>query len=266
MRLFLLVLFILTLVTLTLAPPALATDGVFEINQTCALSTGCLVGDTAGFPVTVTTAGTSVRLTGTLTVSDENTTAIQINADGVTVDLNGFSIVGTTICSGTPVTSCAPTGVGDGINGLGSTGLAVLNGTIRKMGQDGIATSNGARIAGVRTLSNGRYGVRADFGSVVESVIAIGNGLDGIFSDLSTIRDSVSRHNGRFGINAFTSTVLGNTMTANGSAGLQVGEATGYGNNQISLNSGGNGNAQILFDETGFEIAPNICGADLTCP
>ena len=36
-----------------------------EINQACALSTGCFSGDTAGFPVTIDgTAGPSYRLTG----------------------------------------------------------------------------------------------------------------------------------------------------------------------------------------------------------
>jgi hypothetical protein len=42
-------LFVLLLVTL--AAPAFAVDGVIEINQTCAVETGCLTGDAAGgFP------------------------------------------------------------------------------------------------------------------------------------------------------------------------------------------------------------------------
>ena len=52
---------------LALAAPALAVDGVLEINQTCAVQTGCFVGDTAGYPVTIySKTGGSYRLTGDL--------------------------------------------------------------------------------------------------------------------------------------------------------------------------------------------------------
>jgi hypothetical protein len=37
-------LLLLTLLFLTLATPALAVDGVLEINQTCAVETGCFAG------------------------------------------------------------------------------------------------------------------------------------------------------------------------------------------------------------------------------
>jgi hypothetical protein len=43
----------LILLLLLFATPALAVDGVLEINQTCAVQTGCFAGDTAGFPVTI---------------------------------------------------------------------------------------------------------------------------------------------------------------------------------------------------------------------
>jgi hypothetical protein len=39
---------ILILLLLLFATPALAVDGVLEINQTCAVQTGCFAGDTAG--------------------------------------------------------------------------------------------------------------------------------------------------------------------------------------------------------------------------
>ena len=39
---------------LAIAPMAAsASDGVLEINQTCATQTGCFPGDSAGFPVTL---------------------------------------------------------------------------------------------------------------------------------------------------------------------------------------------------------------------
>ena len=44
-------------------------------------------GDTPGFPVTISKAG-SYRLSGNLTVPNKDTTAILIVADDVTLDLN----------------------------------------------------------------------------------------------------------------------------------------------------------------------------------
>ena len=42
--------------SLLLATPALATDGVLEINQSCA-AVGCFPGDEARLPVTITQPG-----------------------------------------------------------------------------------------------------------------------------------------------------------------------------------------------------------------
>jgi hypothetical protein len=70
----------IALLTIALASPALAVDGVLEINQACAVNTGCFSGDAAGLPVTITAAG-SYRLTGNLTVPDENTDGIAVSAN-----------------------------------------------------------------------------------------------------------------------------------------------------------------------------------------
>ena len=43
----------LTFGIMLVAPAAYAVDGVAEINETCAVQTGCLSGDTAGYPVTI---------------------------------------------------------------------------------------------------------------------------------------------------------------------------------------------------------------------
>ncbi len=70
---------------------AWASDGVFEINQACALDTGCFSGDTSGFPVTIGQAG-SYRLTSSLTPGSAD--AISVSSSDVSVDLNGFALVG----------------------------------------------------------------------------------------------------------------------------------------------------------------------------
>src|SRR5947208_13936545 len=90
------------------ALPMYAVDGVVLINQSAALAGNVTPGDTPGFPVTISVSG-SYRLSGNLTVPDANTTAIQITADDVTIDLNGFAIAGPTVCGGSP-TTCSTTG------------------------------------------------------------------------------------------------------------------------------------------------------------
>src|SRR6266700_7689406 len=88
------------LAVVLVAPAVLAVDGVVLINQSTVMAAG-------GFPYTITQPG-SYRLSGNLTVPDANTTAIQVMADNVTIDLNGFSIIGPMVCNGFPVTSCSP--------------------------------------------------------------------------------------------------------------------------------------------------------------
>ncbi len=78
-----------------------AVDGVILIDQNHALIGNITPGDAPGFPVTISQPG-SYRLSGDLIVPDANTTAIQITADHVTLDLNGFAIIGPTVCTSSP--------------------------------------------------------------------------------------------------------------------------------------------------------------------
>lgn len=69
---------------------AAAAEGVLEINQTCAVQTGCVPGDVAGFPVTISSPG-RYRLTSSLLGPIDGPT-IDITASGVELDLNGQSL------------------------------------------------------------------------------------------------------------------------------------------------------------------------------
>src|SRR5579864_3177056 len=87
--------------------PAFAVDGVVLINQANALAGNVTPGDTPGFPVTISQSG-SYKLSSNLVIADPNANGIQITADNVTIDLNGFSIIGPSVCNGqgtTPTTS-----------------------------------------------------------------------------------------------------------------------------------------------------------------
>ncbi len=178
-----------------------AVDGVVLIDQNHALAGNLTPGDLPGFPVTLSQPG-SYKLSGNLTVPDANTTAIQITADHVTLDLNGFAIIGPVVCTSSPAV-CPPAGSGIGVNAdngpgkEGPRGTKVLNGTIRGMGQTGIViTGTGAYVEKVTVNSSGGAGFVVA-GSVVDSAATL-NGSFGILA--ITVRGSFATDNHGNGI------------------------------------------------------------------
>jgi hypothetical protein len=166
---------ILTLgLVLGLTGSAWAVDGVVDINQARALAGGVSPGDTAGFPVTISQAG-SYRLTGNLTVPDANTTAISVAADNVTIDLNGFSILGPT-----------GAGTGRGVSGVGFSHTTVLHGTVQGVGEDGIRLGSDAHVEGVRAANNGGNGILTGSASLVRGNTAENNASFGLSLDTET--------------------------------------------------------------------------------
>lgn len=175
-----------------------AADGRFEISQHC-VSLGCFPGDSSGVPITITQPGSYV-LTSNLTTGDVNQTLIEISAHDVSIDLNGFSLVGPISCSSPPACSSG-SGTGNGIDMTGRKNFQLRNGGIRGMGQHGISLGNstGYLIHDVQFLENRR------------------NGIDGVNSREGLIRSvSVSR-NGNLGISAGFSYVVSSTSMNNGS-------------------------------------------------
>ena len=207
-----------------------AVDGVVLIDQNSALAGYVTSADAPGFPVTISQSG-SYRLSGNLTVPDLNTTAIQITADFVTLDLNGFSIIGPAVCAGSPMKCSAP-GKGTGVQAAGDEpfgprGVRVLNGSVRGMGLMGIwMTGDGSFVSRVNVDSNAGGGMSVA-GSVIESA-ASHNGSFGIIG--ITVRDSTAVQNLGDGIILATGGVAtGNSSSSNGGYGLyvQFGTATG---------------------------------------
>src|SRR5262245_4147186 len=68
---------------------AIAVDGTTLIDQNRAIAGNVTPGDAPGFPVTISRAG-SYKLSGNLDAPGLN--AVEITADRVTLDLNGFTI------------------------------------------------------------------------------------------------------------------------------------------------------------------------------
>jgi hypothetical protein len=159
----------LAAVALLLPSGALGVDGVILIDQNKALAGNVTLGDAPGFPVSITQPG-SYRLSGNLTVPDANTTAILINTGNVTVDLNGFAILGPTVCSGTPL-SCAPaaSGVGIGTTVNTQSNIAVHNGSVRGMRVGIFLAGSGHLVKDVRAEHNEGSGIVVGVGTVSHS-------------------------------------------------------------------------------------------------
>lgn len=210
------------LVALIVPPYAFAADGQVLINQATVMAAG-------GFPYKIAQPG-SYKLSGNLTVPDANTTAILVNADHVTLDLNGFGIFGKTICVnglgvtgfGSPVLSCTNTGTGNGIevgNGGFFNNITVTNGTVRGMGKNGILL--------------GGLG-----GNYVEKIHAVSNGLDGIVV-IGVASNNMAIGNGQDGINVI-GVVTGNTAIGNAGLGIFVNCPSTVANNTGNSNLVGN--------------------------
>jgi parallel beta-helix repeat protein len=227
----------------TTATSALATDGVLEINQTCAVETGCFAGDEPGFPVSISARGGSYRLTSDLIVPDEDTHGIEILsvARDLGIDLNNFLITR----SGCGLAECTPAqGSGSGVtaNFTIADGISVRNGSIIGMGAYGVSLRDQAEVTNLRLRWNRLDGIKVDTGSTISGNSVHQNGGNGITAlEGSTISGNTVYQNGSVGISAATgSTITHNTSYDNGGGGIVVnGASTVLGN--TAFGNGGNG-------------------------
>jgi hypothetical protein len=239
------------------------TQGVVEIDQGAALRGGVTAGDAPGFPVTLSVPG-SYRLSGNLAVP-AGSTGVQINADSVSLDLDGFSIVGPNTCNGdsrTQTTTCTDIFTFDGVFSEKAQ-ITIRNGTIRGMRFGIFLTRGPALIEEIHATGNTATGIKIETG-VVRRSTASNNGSDGISAfgsdgdstkGASVISDNVAvgnRNNGivgsgarvtgnasylnRTGIWTWDSIVLENTMRSSEATGLIVFRSL-YGSNTLANNA-----------------------------
>ena len=267
---------IFALLTLILSRPSWAVDGVILIDQNKALAGNVTPGDAPGFPVSLTRSG-SYRLSSDLVVADADTTAIDITgaAGSVTVDLNGFSILGPVTCTGSsagnPVTTCSPVpsspsifGPGTGVRSLADRSLTIRNGTISGMGRHGIFISGApmARVEGVTVMGNGQFGIFVGLATVVDNIVE-GNLLDGIVFNQGLVRGNNVRRNGRNGIagTGIGGLISGNNIYRNGGHALKSISNSPYSFNNLDNNFGG----FIDPPGAGVSLGGNGCNGGL-CP
>lgn len=231
---------VLVLILLALASvSAFAVDGVVLLNQSVALAGmgGC---DTPGFPITICNAG-SYKLSGNLTVADANTDVIDVRADNVTVDLNGFTISGPVTCTKDTIPPpCSAGGTGIGVSGLLIVGkiatfyanVTVLNGVVRGMGSTGVLLrGEGSRAEGVHVESNHDDGLNVL--GLVTKCTAVSNGGNGIYGDI--VSYSSSSWNGGVGIRS-NGVVSNNYVSVNGGDGIRSSGEVSY--NVVGFNQG----------------------------
>ena len=198
-------------IVLGLAGPAGAVDGTIEINQAKVLANG------GSFPYQINASG-SYRLTSNLTVSS-GTDGIDLNSNHVTIDLNGFSIVGV--------------GSGSGISAVDS--VTVEQGTVTGFSL-GLNLGNNAIVKSVHADANSN-GIQTGINSVVEGCAAIGNGLNGIVVGGGTVISGNTANSNKIGISCSGQGCLvsGNTVLSNSLVPMNFADATsGYGGNVLS--------------------------------
>jgi hypothetical protein len=241
-----------------------AVDGVVLIDQNRALAGNVTPGDTAGFPVVINLPGI-YKLASNLVVPNENTTAIQINVNDVTIDLNGFAILGPNVCTtdgSTVAQPCTRPGTGYGVDAGSGTPLTVnntrvMNGTIDGVGYIGIFTNVNARIERMNVTNSGSYGIYT-FGGVIFDTLVRANGNSGIVTTGAIIRDSRSIFNRGYGIQTGRASIITSSIIdTNLSYGLYITGDTRYVDNVIGNNNGGGGNVQVLG---GTQTGVNTCG------
>ena len=178
----------------------------------------------------------SYYLTGNITgASGKN--AIGISASGVTLDLNGFELIGVS-------------GSFDGVTVQPVSGLrdiVIMNGSATGWGSDGIDLQDssgivGCRVEGVRVSGNFTSGIRignftsGSSGCAISQCSASGNPNFGFVAGVGCLlTDCTATGNGSNGINTEEScTIQGCTSSNNGGNCIKVGPGSTVSNRQVN--------------------------------
>lgn len=198
-----------------------AVDGQVLINQ-------ATVNNTGGFPYHISQPG-SYKLSGNLTVpAGSSANGIVINADNVTLDLNGFTITG----GGTSV----PGDVIGITSGNTTSKITVKNGSVTNFDTGLYLPGSGLLLTDLHVDGNFR-GMNiggGNGGNIVVHCTANSNLENGMMVFEATVSDSTASDNGQTGIEAGDSILIHNIVLSNGLYGMLGGFL--YGSNIIRYN------------------------------
>jgi parallel beta-helix repeat protein len=165
----------------------------------------------SSLPFAITEPG-SYYLTGSLTLAAQDSNGIEVDANDVTIDLMGHSLLGA-----------------GGINGIsieGKSNVEIRNGTVAYWDGDDIYEKGGTghRIVCVRTVWNSGSGIfLSGVAHVVKDCTAAQNGGYGIAAAGASALDRNTAFGNFYGIYADDgSTVTNNTLQSNWAAGMFV--------------------------------------------
>lgn len=121
------------------------------------------------FPKKLKKSGSFLQVSN-ITIPTKNTTtdAVDITASNVTVDLQGYTIMG------------PGSGTGIGINASGQSNVTIENGIITGMGGPGIILGPNSVVRNVQIVNNGGDGVDCSSACLITSSVVSGNGGTGL--------------------------------------------------------------------------------------
>ncbi|HEX2838338.1 MAG TPA: right-handed parallel beta-helix repeat-containing protein [Phycisphaerales bacterium] len=188
-----------------------------EVEPRTAISAANTPGNATAV-VRITQPG-SYYLTANL-VGETGKHGIDIASSGVTVDLNGFEVIGVGVSGG----------AFDGVRAFGAfKNITVRNGHVRNWGDDGVEIANvvnsvGARVEDVQSTGNGGSGISCSTDNgVVLRCTASENGATGI-SATRLVSGCTSTNNTTFGITMGQGgSILDSMAFANGDDGVRTG-------------------------------------------
>jgi len=145
-------------------------------------------GPSVSIPFVISEPGSYV-LTGNITGVD-GAHGIIIDASDVTLDLNGFAVIGVPGSNAGIVTTTA------------QAAITIVNGSVSSWGAGGISLGNteAVRISRVISRANGGAGIDVGAASVVEDCTALSNAVGISAGDGSAVRACVARSNRQDGV------------------------------------------------------------------
>jgi parallel beta-helix repeat protein len=157
---------------------------------------------------------------------------IKVQANNVTIDLNGYSIYGINASGG------------HGIYMNGRSNVEIRNGTIRNFGGNGIyeesVTGNSHRVINVRVMNNKGYGIYLYGSNHIVKDCTVSNNENsgiGIHGSGSALTGNTAYANGGTGIDGgIGCTITGNTAYSNGGSGIYASFGSTVKNNTTSYN------------------------------
>jgi len=213
------------------------------------------------FPVIISQPG-SYKLAGNLVVTDPTKGAIVVTSPDVTLDLNGFAIMGPNKCTSATVGPVTCTYGDNGVHGVHMTpttgweSVHITNGSVSGFAGNGI-NAFGGEFSHLRLSFNAGNGL-ATGTSIVDGVRSINNMGNGFYLSSATIRNSIGSYNGKSGFFLTKVTATQGLATWNRSYGVESYSTGGVGMGGMNLNS----NVLGAVGGVGVTIAtPNMCNA-----